>query len=86
MIRLKFGHAYLSLQQRQKTATNERLAIERRAQVMRRVTRGGYVGDSNQSAKRLIVERVRSKEVFVLVITCRSPEVSDLLGTDLGVH
>jgi len=54
--------------------------------VMRRVARGRYVCDSNQNAKCLIVERVRSKEVLVLVVTCRSPEVSDLLGTDLGVH
>jgi hypothetical protein len=79
------GRAYLCLQQRQKTTTNERLAVKRWAEMMRRVAARGYIGDGNQGAEGIIIERVGGKKVLVLVVTSRSPEVSNLLGTDLRV-
>jgi hypothetical protein len=53
--------------------------------VVWRVATRGHIGDGNQSAEGLVVERVRGKEVLVLVVTSRSPKVSDLLGAKLRV-
>jgi hypothetical protein len=51
-----------------------------------RVTTRRHISDGNQGAKSVIVERVRGKKVLVLVVTSRSPEVSDLLGAKLRIN
>jgi hypothetical protein len=79
------GRAYLCLQQRQQTTTNERLAVKGRAEVVRRVAARGYIGDGNQGAEGIIVKRVGGKKILVLVVTSRSPEVSNLFRADLRV-
>jgi hypothetical protein len=51
--------------------------------MMRAVTRRGHINYSEERAKGIVIQTVGSQEVFVLVITCTSPEVSDLLWLDL---
>ena len=57
-----------------------------RTKMVRAVARRRNIDYPEQSAEGIIIKTVGSQEVFVLVITCTGPEVSDLLGTDLGVH
>jgi hypothetical protein len=53
--------------------------------MMRAVTAGWYIGDPQKSSKRRVVERVRSEEILVVVVTRGSPEVTNLLGLELLV-
>jgi hypothetical protein len=63
----------LSLQQAEKTTTPDGLAIGGRAGVVRRVTRGWHLGDTEESAEGVVVKRVRNQEVGVRVVTGRGP-------------
>jgi len=50
------------------------------------VATAGNIRDVNQRAKGIVIKGVSGQEVGVLVIAGRSPEVADLLGTELRVH
>jgi hypothetical protein len=41
--------------------------------VVRRVTRGWHLGDTEESAEGVVVKRVRNQEVGVRVVTGRGP-------------
>lgn len=53
--------------------------------MMRRVTARWHISDSNQSTECIVIKGVSGKEILVLVVPSRSPEVTDLLGLELGV-
>ena len=57
-----------------------------RTKMVRAVARRRNIDNPEQSAECVIVQTVGSQEVFVLVITCTGPEVSDLLWFDLASH
>jgi hypothetical protein len=53
--------------------------------VVRAVAAARHIGNRNERPKGGIIEGVRSEEILVLVVASRSPEVADLLGTDLRI-
>jgi hypothetical protein len=53
--------------------------------MVRAIAAGWYVGDPQKGSKCRVVERVRSEEILVVVVTRGSPEVTNLLGLDLLV-
>ena len=51
--------------------------------MVRAIARRRKIDYLEECAEGIVVQTSRSQEVFVLVITCRYPEISDLLWLDL---
>lgn len=56
----------------------------KRTKMVRAVTRRRDIDYPEQCTEGIVIQTVRSQEVFVLVVTCTGPEVSDLLWFDLA--
>ena len=85
MLLKRLRNTHLRLQEGEQTPADKGLPIKRRTEMVRRVATRRHISDGDQRSEGVIVKRVSGKEVLVLVVTSRSPEVSDLLGADLGV-
>lgn len=81
---IKVVSGVLSLEQGQETTAPDCLSILGHSEMMWRVARSRHIDYSEQSAKGIIVKRVRCEEIGVLVVTGTSPEVTDLLWLDVA--